>query len=642
MDSNSGFINRDSGFISVNPLGSGFVRNEASGGGESPNPNPDEYQDTMISDKGAMGDLYCRYYPKTNFREVVKRIKPAQRQNPEFRSLFAQEFTNLRQLSHENIVSARSMGEDALGPWYSMEYIDGKSLAQIIAANEITNTADQLEILTQILNGLQYVHRNGVIHRDLKPENIMIANRNRNVKIIDFGLAISDQFAERLRLAGSKKYMSPEQKINSANIDQQSDIYAFGLVMVELLTGQFSTVSLGIRDPQLRKIADKCLNPAKLGRYRNCSEIISDLNIKKSDIPAEVVSLIDEIAADGKVTDAERNYLNAMVAKHNLDYNMVTAMLNFKLEKHQPAPIPQAPQMQPQHQPTPATAASGKPVKKTRVKWGAVFAALLILGLIATGVVYLATRTSGQAAQNEAQAPAESSKSEIELAWEYYRQPERYKDAVEIFKKLSNSGDQALRCEALRGLSLCYAYGKGTTLSPAVALKYIDQALELRPTDISLLEAKGQIYAQIGNYRKANEYWEICQEKDPDFAKNNNESPLCQYFVWIDEGDNYYNSGKYDDAVKSYQKAADLNNPVGMCYIGDCYMEGKGVQKNPEMAFEYYQRAANCRLPEGELKLGKCYLYGTGTAKDRNSAKFWIKQSADQDNEEAKILITRL
>ncbi len=633
-NNNSGFINGGSGFESANPLGSGFAGNGASG--PDTNPNPNDYTDTLMSDRGAMGNLYSRYYHKNNFREVVKRIKPSQVNNPEFRNLFDQEYTNLRQLSHENIVAARNHGSDAQGPWYSMEYIDGQSLSEIIRTNAIQSTADKVEILIQILNGLQYVHRNGVIHRDLKPDNIMIANRNRNVKIIDFGLAISDSYAQKLQLAGSKKYMSPEQKINSSTIDLQSDIYSFGLVMVEFLTGTFSTVALGISDQQLRAVADKCLSLSKMGRYRNCGEIISDLNIKKSEIPAEVARLIDEIAADGKCTDAERNYLNAMVAKHNLDTGMVKAMLEFKLEKHQPQQASGAPNQIQQHQPgnTPAT-----PARKKRVKWGAVISALMLTAALGYGAYWL---ISGNAdGQNGQPQPREAEETgDAELAWRYYNDKDHYKDAVEIFRRMSQSSNPETKTEGLRGLAMCYTYGRGITLSPAVALKHIDKALEIDPKKLSLLDSKGEIYCQLGDYGKAMEYWEICQEKDPDYLKQR--TKLSEYFIWIDEGDKYYNNGKYDDAVKSYQKAADLNNPHGMCYIGDCYMEGKGVAKNAAMAFEYYQKASACRYAEGELKLGKCYLNGTGTQRDNNAARYWIKQAADQDNQEAKILLTRI
>jgi len=634
--------------VSINPLGSGFVSEGNTG--NSPNPDPSEYTDTLISNSGAMGDLYCRTYKASGMREVVKRIKQNQVNNPEFRNLFIQEFANLRQLCHENIVAAKAQGEDNKGPWYTMEYIEGKGLDQIIRNKEIRAVEEKIEILTQILNGLQYVHRNGLIHRDLKPENIMVANRNRNVKIIDFGLAISDSFAQKLKLAGSKKYMSPEQKINSSTIDQQSDIYSFGLIMVEFFTGQFSTVALGISDPQLRKIADKCLSPTKIARYRNCGEIIGDLNIKKSDIPDEVTRLIDEIAADGKVTDAERKYLNAMIQKHNLDANMVYAMLDFKVEKALPvqptaaAPTQNMPTANTQTasgvNPQPANKKTETPAKKKRVKWGAVLAAIFVLCALIFGIMYLLKTGQATVEPAEEKPIAENKESDSELAWKYYEQPDRYKDAVEIFKRMSQSNDAATKIEGLRGLALCYAYGKGTTLSPAVALQYIDKALDIDPKSIVLLDTKGEVYTQTGNYLKANEYWEICQDKDPEYVKRR--TRLTEYFVWIDEGDQYYNQGRYDDAVKSYQRAADMNNPRGMCYIGDCYMEGKGVQKDPNMAFDYYQKAANCRLPEAMLKLGKCYLNGTGTERDRGTAKYWVKQAADLDYQEAKNLIQRI
>ena len=331
----SGFVTdggRDgSGFITENAReGSGFIS-----GASNNNGSRQEYTDTLLSTNGAMSDVYVRYYHKLEFREILKRIKSQYAGDATYRKLFLQEYTNMKSLNHENIVKAKRQGEDSQGLWYSMEYVDGKPLTEIISNNIITDTDGKIEILRQILSALSYVHKTGLIHRDLKPDNIMVANRNHNVKIIDFGLAISDSFGTRLKMAGTDRYMSPEQRVNSADIDQQSDIYAFGLIMAEFLTGVFpqngDTSNIDII--QYRNVVDKCLKTNPKERYSNCDEILFDLRKRYNAIPDDVRNIIHEIVEDGEVTMAEKSRLNSLIRLHNLDANAVFALMEYELEK---------------------------------------------------------------------------------------------------------------------------------------------------------------------------------------------------------------------------------------------------------------------------------------------------------------------
>lgn len=605
-NNNSGFISNQSGFVGDESGFSGNASGFATSSGQA------NYTETLISGNGAMGDLYCRFYPQQQYREVIKRIKPIHKNDPNFQMLFNQEFANLKKLQHENIVSAKDQGQDVQGLWYTMEYIEGKTLTQLIASREIQNTETKIEILRQVLGALQYVHRSGVIHRDLKPDNIMVANRNRNVKVIDFGLAMSDSFIQKLQLAGSKKYMSPEQKINSSNIDLQSDIYSFGLVMVEFLTGIFALDGNGIQSEQLRNVANKCLKTNKNERYKNCAEILEDLRPKTANLPDEVNRLIDEIVKDGIVTPAEKSYLEAVGKKHNIDPAFLSATLNFRLEKVMPLTArnqqPSAPVAKPQ-QDNPHCPAPPKN-KKTKVKWGAVIAAALLLALIVALIVWLLRKPA-----SEQPAPVQEPEGQ-----EIAEKPQ----AEQLYDKARN-----------------YAYGlEGSTKSPALSLKYIDQALDIEPTNLKYLDAKGEFYAAMGNYYKAKDFWEICKEKDNNYLAQN--TLLTQYFSWLEKGEQFENQAKYDDAIKAYQKAADLNNPWGLYHIGEFYSKGLAVQKDLKTAFEYYQKSADCRLAEGELKVGLCYLNGLGTAKDPKVAKNWIRQSADQGNPEAIKLAKQL
>ncbi|MBQ9212646.1 MAG: serine/threonine protein kinase, partial [Bacteroidales bacterium] len=258
----SGFINE----TNTSNLGSGFV-SDIRDNANLNNWMASNYSEIPLYSDGAMSDIFRRTY-NTGKKEIVKRIKQKFKDNKSYQQLFFQEYNNIDGLDHPHIVKTTGYGADEKGLWYTMEYVEGKTLLNV----KINSDEEKRNILRQILDGLQYIHSKGLVHRDLKPENIMIADKNHNVKIIDFGLAISDSFDDKLLKAGTPKYMSPEQKKNAQKIDKLSDIYAFGLIMKEFLGDRLS------KKYKYKCIIDKCLKIDKTKRYKNCSEILRDLD----------------------------------------------------------------------------------------------------------------------------------------------------------------------------------------------------------------------------------------------------------------------------------------------------------------------------------------------------------------------------
>lgn len=151
---------------------------------------------------------------------------------------FFQEAQSAGRLSHPNIVTIFDAGEAEGRAYIAMELLNGISLREMLDAQPLLSHTRALEITAQIARGLAYAHEHGVVHRDVKPANVIVVGERR-VKITDFGIAriATGETSAQSELAGSPKYMSPEQVRGDA-LDGRSDLFALGATLYEMLTGQ--------------------------------------------------------------------------------------------------------------------------------------------------------------------------------------------------------------------------------------------------------------------------------------------------------------------------------------------------------------------------------------------------------------------
>jgi len=153
---------------------------------------------------------------------------------------FKREAAAARKVSSPNVIRIHDLGEARPGLLYlSMEYFQGRTLADVIAARGLVPIGDCLDYLGQICTGLGAAHDAGVIHRDLKPGNVLVGERNA-IKIIDFGLAkatATEGMTATGMLMGTPYYMSPEQ-VRGRRVDAASDIYSLGALAYHLVTGR--------------------------------------------------------------------------------------------------------------------------------------------------------------------------------------------------------------------------------------------------------------------------------------------------------------------------------------------------------------------------------------------------------------------
>lgn len=205
---------------------------------------------TMVG-RGGMGTVYKAYNRESGEWVAVKFLHAGDELNDSYLRKFEREFLAISKLSHPNIVKVLEFGQSLDRPFFSMEYLVGTTLrnhpdfAVNPADSKLLGDPQRLQrlgfLLLDVLNALSYIHYNRIVHRDLKPENIFILD-DGVVKIFDFGLIRSIdltvfQSTTSGDVVGTPAYMSPEQIVNR-KIDQRADLYTFGIILYEGLTGR--------------------------------------------------------------------------------------------------------------------------------------------------------------------------------------------------------------------------------------------------------------------------------------------------------------------------------------------------------------------------------------------------------------------
>jgi serine/threonine-protein kinase len=187
--------------------------------------------------KGGMGEVYRADDLKLGQAVALKFLPVDVEQDAERLSRFLDEVRIARQISHPNVCRVYDVGEVDGHHFLSMEFVDGEDLASLLRRIGRLPRDKALQIARQMCAGLAAAHEQGVLHRDLKPGNVMIDGRGR-ARITDFGLArLAGEIQNADVVAGTPAYMAPEQ-ISGKGVTVRSDIYALGLVLYELCTGQ--------------------------------------------------------------------------------------------------------------------------------------------------------------------------------------------------------------------------------------------------------------------------------------------------------------------------------------------------------------------------------------------------------------------
>lgn len=198
----------------------------------------DRYEIIKSIGEGGMANVYLAYDTILDRRVAIKVLRGDLSNDEKFVRRFQREALSASSLSHPNIVEMYDVGEDDGIYYIVMEYIEGKTLKQLIKKRGALTLSEAIDIMLQITDGISQAHDSYIIHRDLKPQNIMI-KEDGTIKITDFGIAMalnSTQLTQTNSVMGSVHYLPPEQASGKGSTIR-SDIYSMGILFYEILTG---------------------------------------------------------------------------------------------------------------------------------------------------------------------------------------------------------------------------------------------------------------------------------------------------------------------------------------------------------------------------------------------------------------------
>ena len=252
---------------------------------------------------GGMAHVYKARCRLLNRNVAIKVLKDEYVNDEEFIKKFRRESQAAASLSHPNIVNVYDVGMDEIDGnkiyYIVMEYINGKTLKDVIREKGKLSIEETLSFSIQIAEALEHAHKNHIVHRDIKPHNIMITEDGR-VKVTDFGIAraaTASTVTTTSNVIGSVHYFSPEQA-RGGYTDEKSDIYSLGIVIYEMITGKVpyegdSPISVALKHIQddivppreidhtipigLENIIMKCVQKSQSDRYNSASELLRDL-----------------------------------------------------------------------------------------------------------------------------------------------------------------------------------------------------------------------------------------------------------------------------------------------------------------------------------------------------------------------------
>jgi serine/threonine-protein kinase len=298
---------------------------------------------------GAMAVVYKARQLSLNRIVAIKVLPKRFSENQEYVQRFYKEGEAAGKLNHPNIVQAIDVGEAGGYHYFVMEFVEGKTVAEDIAAGQVYSEADALDIIIQVAHALEHAHALGLIHRDVKPKNIMISNEGA-VKLADMGLAremtdIKLAQTEAGKAYGTPYYIAPEQIRGKIDIDGRADIYGLGATFYHMVTGRVPFMADDSADVMRKHLRERLVPPdhintslsagvsevieimmakRKEDRYKNVEELLMDLEaLRNGQPPLQAhkrfdVSMLQQLEKGDLVEPDEETYAEEALARYKM------------------------------------------------------------------------------------------------------------------------------------------------------------------------------------------------------------------------------------------------------------------------------------------------------------------------------------
>ena len=270
----------------------------------------DRYEVIRSIGEGGMANVYLGYDTILDRNVAIKVLRGDLSNDEKFVRRFQREALSASSLAHPNIVEMYDVGEDDGTYYIVMEFVDGKTLKQLLKKRGTLTLSEAIDIMSQLTDGMAHAHDSYIIHRDLKPQNIMIKDDGQ-IKITDFGIAMalnSTQLTQTNSVMGSVHYLPPEQA-SGKGCTIKSDIYSMGIIFYELLSG-----SLPFRGDNAVEIA-----------LKHMREPLPSLREENPSIPQSIENIIRKATA--------KNPKNRYESARSMHEDLLTALNDERMDE---------------------------------------------------------------------------------------------------------------------------------------------------------------------------------------------------------------------------------------------------------------------------------------------------------------------
>ena len=287
----------------------------------------ERYEIVKSIGEGGMANVYLAQDTILDRKVAVKVLRGDLSADDKFIRRFQREAQSVSNLSHQNIVEVYDVGEEDGNHYIVMEFIEGKTLKQLLKKRETLTLTEVIDIMTQLTDGIAHAHESYIIHRDIKPQNIMIED-NGLIKITDFGIAQAlnaTQLTQTNSVMGSVHYLPPEQASGKGSTIK-SDIYSLGILMYELLTGNVPFKGDNAVEIALKHMKDK----------------IPSIRKQNPAIPQAVENILLKAAAKNprnrydSARDMHEDFLHCLEEEHANDKKIVFEYPENDLDETEP------------------------------------------------------------------------------------------------------------------------------------------------------------------------------------------------------------------------------------------------------------------------------------------------------------------